>query len=840
MVKIMFKKGGKLALALVLAVLLMSGAAYCASVTVRSTTGTQTNSGVTDETTGTWVSKLSTLEILSCGPNGVIDPPSATGGPGGDDVMIAVARIVYGIGDTMGRFTVSPVTVSSGQKLYVRSWNGSTEAEAAAYGNSAVTTVPSVFDGDYWDVGPGGGWNTPGSNLPAFSINTPSPLIAPVITSVTPAVTYYTGPMITIEGSKLGSGGAGDYVRISGTNIPASACINWTPTSIGVACYPSMEAGAGVSVMIHAGGQDGTPDTSLTINPRITAAAPTVNIVTGVTSVVIDGGGFGAGSPTVTFNTQGTNGTPSLNGSRITVTVPAEATDGNLSVTNNTRTSNTWAFTMATPVLGGIAPSEGNVGDAVVLTGSNFGIVSGADRGGSATYVTFNGTKVPYDNFNSWADTSISFNVPSTDDPGAVSVTVTSGGHTTSTSQSYTVTPEIISIVSPYYIGNTGSPITINGTALRSAKGSSTVTVGEYTLTDITLWSATQIRGNLPNTIEAATRDVSCVIENSGPFPTNMRGLSCNPHVTSIVPNSGEVGSAATINGFGFGAVKGSSRARFSSNIVTTTSWSNTAIDITVPGLLSNTYPVAVDVLNLYGTLASDSDNYTIGGMPSAGPQPIITEVKFNGRPYLAGEVVSATPNITALVTCDNPLDETYCVVEVDGVPVTQYTKKFEDAPGVPLPNAKILTIRLQSAIPAHPVTGHTLRIEVRSVTMVDTGTWTGSLVVMRGDVQMIGSAYNYPNPFRPLSSDTNQNTTRILYNLSVNAEVTLIIYDITGHEVYRKSYHSGTSGGQAGLNSVPFNGQSMFGEALGNGMYLYKLISGGKVIGSGKLVVLD
>jgi hypothetical protein len=31
-----------------------------------------------------------------------------------------------------------------------------------------------------------------------------------------------------------------------------------------------------------------------------------------------------------------------------------------------------------------------------------------------------------------------------------------------------------------------------------------------------------------------------------------------------------------------------------------------------------------------------------------------------------------------------------------------------------------------------------------------------------------------------------------------------------------------------------------MFGEALGNGMYLYKIISGGSVIGSGKLVVLD
>jgi len=235
-------------------------------------------------------------------------------------------------------------------------------------------------------------------------------------------------------------------------------------------------------------------------------------------------------------------------------------------------------------------------------------------------------------------------------------------------------------------------------------------------------------------------------------------------------------------------------------------------------------------------------------GTGGGGNAPIISQVKFNGKAWRPGAVISSRPQITAIVTCDSEVDNLFTTGAVwidENRPAPYVPFAFDSAdvtyevvPGAPA-NTWQITIRASQSIPALPVSQHYLKIKVRDKDYTP-GEWEGLVGVMSGGVQMIGAAYNYPNPFRPLSSDPNQNTTRISYNLSVDATVTLIIYDITGHEVYRKTSRSGTDGGQAGLNSVPFNGTSMFGEALGNGMYLYKLISGGTVIGSGKLVVLD
>jgi len=107
---------------------------------------------------------------------------------------------------------------------------------------------------------------------------------------------------------------------------------------------------------------------------------------------------------------------------------------------------------------------------------------------------------------------------------------------------------------------------------------------------------------------------------------------------------------------------------------------------------------------------------------------------------------------------------------------------------------------------------------------------------VMSGAVQVIGAPLNYPNPFKPLSGVP----TNIQYTLSTDANVTLVIYDIAGHEIKRVVSGSGQQGGKAGVNNVSWNGRTLFGDVSGNGMYIYKIISGGKVIGTGKLVVLD
>ena len=107
---------------------------------------------------------------------------------------------------------------------------------------------------------------------------------------------------------------------------------------------------------------------------------------------------------------------------------------------------------------------------------------------------------------------------------------------------------------------------------------------------------------------------------------------------------------------------------------------------------------------------------------------------------------------------------------------------------------------------------------------------------VLTGSVQVVGVPLNYPNPFKPLSGGS----TMIQYNLTDDANVTLILFDITGQEVKRIVFTAGGSGGKAGINMVEWDGKSMFGEVVGNGMYIYKITSGGRTIGTGKLVVRD
>lgn len=102
--------------------------------------------------------------------------------------------------------------------------------------------------------------------------------------------------------------------------------------------------------------------------------------------------------------------------------------------------------------------------------------------------------------------------------------------------------------------------------------------------------------------------------------------------------------------------------------------------------------------------------------------------------------------------------------------------------------------------------------------------------------VEIIGPVVNYPNPFKPLKGEE----TSLAYNLSVDATLTLYLFDITGSAVWKRTYLAGYEGGMAGYNEVTFNGFSDFGEVLGNGIYLLRIVHSGKVIGNGRITVLD
>jgi hypothetical protein len=175
----------------------------------------------------------------------------------------------------------------------------------------------------------------------------------------------------------------------------------------------------------------------------------------------------------------------------------------------------------------------------------------------------------------------------------------------------------------------------------------------------------------------------------------------------------------------------------------------------------------------------------------------------------------------------------------IDMTPIDASNITYEVVSGLPTPYSYLMTATILNPITAGPVRGHSIEIMVHNIIGYETN-WIGSVAVMSGGIQVVGPVYNYPNPFKPLSADPSENSTTIAYTLSVNAPVTIIIYDITGHEVHRGIYNSGTEGGRAGLNQVTWSGKDLFSQPVPNGMFVYKIVSGASVLATGKLVVLD
>jgi thermitase len=90
------------------------------------------------------------------------------------------------------------------------------------------------------------------------------------------------------------------------------------------------------------------------------------------------------------------------------------------------------------------------------------------------------------------------------------------------------------------------------------------------------------------------------------------------------------------------------------------------------------------------------------------------------------------------------------------------------------------------------------------------------------------------PNPFDP-----NKATIMIKYTLNENSDTYIYFYDIAGNLICRKFYYSGTTGGTRGDNRVYWDGKNDFSGTVANGVYLFRVVCGNKIIGKGKIVVV-
>jgi len=240
------------------------------------------------------------------------------------------------------------------------------------------------------------------------------------------------------------------------------------------------------------------------------------------------------------------------------------------------------------------------------------------------------------------------------------------------------------------------------------------------------------------------------------------------------------------------------------------------------PHVSSGNCRVLVEAEDNLGFIGSDMSN---GDFTITSPGAPTIEVTINGKRFISGDLLPPyRTNMAGLtIYASSPVSD--AKMFVDGSQVV--LNKVQDVPPAYMGTFSIMPN------PVNPM--HILNFyasdEVGSAT-----TLTLEAQVLSGGVQVVGVPLNYPNPFKPLSGGT----TKIQYSLSTYASVTIVLYDITGQEVKRWEFASGEQGGKAGINTVEWDGKSLFGEVVGNGMYIYRILSEGKTIGTGKLVILD
>jgi hypothetical protein len=240
-------------------------------------------------------------------------------------------------------------------------------------------------------------------------------------------------------------------------------------------------------------------------------------------------------------------------------------------------------------------------------------------------------------------------------------------------------------------------------------------------------------------------------------------------------------------------------------------------------------YARGKDAYDNYGS--TESYTFTVA---TDRPTLVIT---VSGKTIYSGDAISSTPSIEGTITSVSGVDTSTIKIIVDS---TQEVTS-ESITITPITAPYSYSIHYQYITPIAAGT-HDLKVQAANVTGT-TGTWDAvSVKIAAANTNAIESrALNYPNPFSPsLSSDPGAGGTYISYELSNDANVKIMIFDIMSTKLREINCTSGGTGGSAGYNEVYFNGLTDAGRALGNGIYIYLLVIDGQVKAKGKLTVVQ
>jgi hypothetical protein len=463
-----------------------------------------------------------------------------------------------------------------------------------------------------------------------------------------PSVTSLTGTSGTTAG--------GMVVTINGSGFTGAQNVMFGTTAASSFTVISDTQISAVSPSQAAGTVDVTVDTFTGTSPVVSndqftytaQAAPTVTAISASTGntgggnvITVTGTGF-TGATGVSFGTVSASDFNVLSDTSLTATVPAQAA-GTVDVTvttyggtSSTGTADHYVYTaQSAPTVTGITPSSGYTigGDQVEITGTNFTGATGVNFGGVAAT-----------DFSVLSDTAIVATSPAATATGAVDITVTTYGGTSSTGSADRFTynavpaPTLTSINTSSGSTAGGTVVTLTGTGFTNA---TEVFFGSVASSDVAINSDTQITAVSPAQA-VGTMDISVVSPGGTSAASSADRFSytaaTTPAVSSLDTSSGTTAGGGTVNITGtnftgafavnFGGVPA---AEFTVN-------SDTSITAVAPPQATGT--VDITVTTYTGTSAStSSDHFTV----SAASAPTVNSLGTTGGTTGGGTLVGIT-----------------------------------------------------------------------------------------------------------------------------------------------------------------------------------------------------
>ena len=271
------------------------------------------------------------------------------------------------------------------------------------------------------------------------------------------------GTSVTVTGSSFGATQGTSTVSFNGAL--ATSITSWSDTQI-IALVPTTAASGTSPVVVTVNSIPSLSNIVFTvIKPVITSLTPPAAEQGG--SVTLNGSGFGGsqGNSTVQFNAV-TAFVSSWSDTSVAVTVPANATSGPVSVTEDGITSSGVSFTVLEALsVTGIVPNVGPVGSMITIYGTGFGPTQS-----NSTASVYGATAT---NIISWSDTWIVAVVPAGAGSGPVNVQVAGitaygPGFTLNTTVGTTDSLYNSSAYISYFIGGIWVPVYSEGSGCSS------------------------------------------------------------------------------------------------------------------------------------------------------------------------------------------------------------------------------------------------------------------------------------------------------------------------------------------------------------------------------------